>query len=176
MIDNSIIEALTPIWWALLVISFFISVVSFFWGILDLIVLMRFDGKIKRGVKIWSKPLPLGVRLYLSSLDKAVIEKRKIWFFEREIGFIRVENNEALVRYQRPNWSTSWPYVAYIDIVSPEPVLQFRSSLPMHLFLLPFIISIVGVPFVFLIMLVNYHMESTAIENFLKQKISESKQ
>jgi len=92
-----------------------------------------------------------------------------------KIGFIRVENNEVLIYHRRPHWSTSWPYVGYVNLSEPDSVLEFRSSLPMHLIFLPFIISIVLAPFVIGAIIFNYYMESTTIENYLNQKVMEHK-
>jgi len=41
----------------LLIISLFVAILSFVWGFFDLYYLMRYEGKIKRGIKVWSKPL-----------------------------------------------------------------------------------------------------------------------
>jgi hypothetical protein len=163
MIDNSIVESLKSIWFNLIILSFFVAVISFFWGIPDMILLMRFGGKIKRGIKVWSKPLSREAQQYLCSITADVIEKRKTWISDTRIGFIRVDNKEVLIQYRRPHWSTSWPYIGYVDLTEPDPILQFRSSLPTHLFLLPFVLSIFAIPFVLAFMLFNYYMESTAI-------------
>jgi len=173
--DPNFLEILKSLWSGLLLLSFFLAVLSFFWGFVDLIFLVRYEGKLKRGIKIWSKPLSDELRKYLSTLSQDVIETRKIWFSDRKVGFIRVENQEVLIHYRRPKWGTSWPYVGYVDLSEPESILEFRSSLPMHLFLLPFILSGVGIPFVLLVMVFNYYMESTAIESFLRQKVEVGK-
>jgi len=158
----------------LLIISLFVAILSFVWGFFDLYYLMRYEGKIKRGIKVWSKPLSDDLRNYLLTLSSDVIETKKTLFFETKTGFIRIENREALIYYRRPHWGTSWPYVGYVDLSEPDSVLEFRSSLPMHLILLPFIVSIVAIPFVLIFMIFNYFMESTAIINFLKMKASSS--
>lgn len=167
------LAVLRSIWMGSILLSFLLAIFSFFWGFFDLIFLMRYEGKIKRGIKVWSKPLSDDLRKYLLSLPSDIIETRKTLFFVTKTGFIRVENQEALIYCRRPHWGTSWPYVGYVNLSEPDNVLEFRSSLPMHLFLLPFILSIVGIPFVLILMIFNYYMESTAIENFLKRKIAE---
>jgi hypothetical protein len=170
MINNGILEALKTVWWNLLIISFFVAIISFFWGFVDLIILMCYKGKIKRGIKVWSKPLSDDFRNYLLALQNDIVETRKTWFHESKIRFIRIENREVIIYSRRPHWGTSWPYIGYVDLSEPEAVLQFRSSLPMHLFLLPFILTGIATPFVLLLLVFNYYMESTAIENFLKKK------
>jgi hypothetical protein len=175
MENMDFLAVLRSIWMGLILFSVLLAIPSFFWGFVDLIALMRYEGKIKRGIKVWSKPLADELRKYLLSLSNPIIETRKNWFFETKIGFIRVENYEALIFYRRPHWGTSWPYVGYVNLSEADSILEFRSSLPMHLFLLPFILSGVGIPFVLLLMVYNYYMESTAIENSLKQKIAEKR-
>jgi hypothetical protein len=174
MANLNLFEILKMIWAGLMVISFVVAVFSFLWGFFDIPSLVRYEGEIKRGFKIWSKPLSDDFRRYLLSLSQEVIETRKTLFSERKSAFIRIENQEALIYSRRLNWSTSWPYVGYVDLSEPDPVLEFRSSLPMHLFLMPFVFSISLIPFVVIIMLINYYMESTAIENFIKRKILEN--
>lgn len=170
MLDNGILEILKTVWWNLLIVSFFVAIISFFWGFVDLILLMRYKGKIKRGIKVWSKPLSDDFRNYFLSLQNDIVETRKTWFHESKIRFIRIENREVIIYSRRPHWGTSWPYIGYVDLSGPEPVLQFRSSLPMHLCLLPFVVIGAGIPFVLVLLIFNYYMESTAIENFLKKK------
>jgi hypothetical protein len=114
------------------------------------------------------------ISFFVATLSSDIIETRKTWFSERKSGFIRIENREVLIYCRRSNWSTSWPYVGYVDLSEPDSALEFRSSLPMHLFLIPFVLTVFFIPFVVGMMLFNYYMESTAIENFIKRKISEN--
>lgn len=148
--------------------------ILFFGGFLEVMFLIRYEGKIKRGFKVWSKPLSEDFRKYLLSLSADIVETRNNLFVKQKAGFIRVRNGEILIRYRRPYWGTSWPYVGYVNLSDVEPVLEFRSSVLTHLFLAPFILTIVFIPFMGGMMLFNYYMESTAVENFLKRKIAES--
>ncbi len=146
-------------------------VVFFIWGIIDTISLKQYKGKIKRGFRIWHKPLPKTMQNYLSSLSVDVLETRKGLFSERNTAFIRVEHNEALIYARRLGWQTFWPYTGYVDLSKPECVLEFRTSLPMHLFLLPFIFSdVVGAILVAMLMALTFSVETKEIENFLERK------
>lgn len=157
------ISSLFSLWFPLLFIS----------GMVEAVFFIRLKGSLKRGFKVWSKPLPERFHKYLLSLDTDVIESKRFFFAPGNEGFIRVQGPEVLIRYNRPFWGTSWPCVGFVNLSSPEPVLEFRSVYIMHLFLLPFILSIVLIPFVAGMMLFNYYLEITGIENFLKRKVED---
>jgi hypothetical protein len=144
----------------------------FVWGVIDTFFLVKRAGKIKRGIKIWSEPLPAATRVFLERLTQEIVEERTLLFRPIVVGFIKVENGEVLIQYRRKNWSTSWPYVGYVDLQKAIPVIEYRASLPMHLLLLPFILSIVGIPFVGLLMGVNYLMERGAILSFIRKQMN----
>jgi hypothetical protein len=91
----------------------------------------------KRGIKVWSESLPSDIELFLRSLSEDV--------FDLETGaFIRKENGTVLVQYLPTNrWPTrrdAFPYVAYVDLRTERPRIQFRVPiLP-----LPFFIVFMG--------------------------------
>ncbi len=145
----------------------------FIWGILDTTFLLKRTGKIKRGIKIWSEPLPATMHTFLENLTDEIIEKRKYLFFSSVVGFILAKNGEVLIQYRRKGWGTSWPYVGYVDLRQTDPRIEYRVSLPMHLVLLPFILSIVAIPFIGVLMGVNYYMERNAILNFVHKQVPE---
>jgi hypothetical protein len=161
-------------WQTLLFASFWIAVVSFFWGWIDTYLLLsKSRQKLKRGFRIAAKPLSPDVRLYLESLPENVYEMKRILFKDVTVGFILVNGRERLIQIRNERWRTSWPYVAYVDLSQPVPMLEFRASLPMHLVILPFIITGIAIPFVALIMWFNYRMETKAIEQYLVRKSNE---
>ena len=43
--------------------------------------------------------------------------------------------------------------------------------MPMHLFLLPFVMTGIGIPFVALLMFFNYRQETKAIEDFIQRQM-----
>jgi len=83
--ENNILETLRLIWFGVILFSFGLAIISFFWGFVDLFSLVRFEGKIKRGIRIWSKPLPEGARKYLTPFSGSVVKTRKIWGLKGEL-------------------------------------------------------------------------------------------
>jgi hypothetical protein len=146
----------------------------FIWGVFDTYSLLKRTGKIKRGVKVWSEPLSESMRTFLESLTEDIIEERQFLFRKKVVGFIKVENGEVLIQYRRKSWSTSWPYVGYVNLRKANPVIEYRASLPMHLFLTPFIVSIVAIPFVGVLMVVNYLLERGAILSFIRKRMEQA--
>ncbi|RMD47486.1 MAG: hypothetical protein D6835_07270 [Candidatus Thermofonsia bacterium] len=168
------LDFLERAWQTLLFASFWIAVVSFFWGWIDTYMLLsKSRQKLKRGFRIVAKPISPDVRLYLESLQENVYETKQIFFKDVTVGFILVNGRERLIQIRNARWRTSWPYVGYVDLSQPAPTLEFRASLPMHLALLPFIITVIAIPFVALMMWFNYRNETKTIEKFLEQKAKE---
>ncbi len=161
-------------WSRLLPLTFFTIIPIFIWGIIDTSLLMRQGGsKLRRGIKLASKPLEPGIFNFLEALQEVAIEKRTLLFKEFTVGFILINGRERLVQIRKERWRTSWPYVGYVNLSQPIPTLEFRASLPMHLVLVPIIMTGVGIPFVALLMFFNYWQETRAIEDFIKrQKIA----
>lgn len=160
-------------WGLLIPIILFASILIFMWGILDTSLLIRQGGsKLKRGIKLASKPLEPEFFNFLETLEEEVEEKKQILFKEVTVGFIRIHGRERLIHARKSRWRTSWPYIGYIDFRQPTPALEFRASLPMHLFLLPFVITIIFIPFVALFMFFNYRQETKSIEEFIQRQIT----
>src|SRR5574340_666044 len=67
------------------------------WFFIDIILIQRFEGKIRRGIKVWSKELSNESWQYLLNLKADVLVHQKILFSSRKSAFIRIQNNEALV-------------------------------------------------------------------------------
>jgi len=145
-----------------------IMISIFVWGIIDTIMLLRKGGKLKRGFIIWRRRLSRNERLYLRHLASIYVPERKI---STEQGFIKVSDREALISYRRIFWKTSWPYIGYVDLSKQRAFLEFRGSLPMHLFFVPFILSIWGIPFVALMIFLDFAVETSGIEIFLRDQV-----
>ncbi len=157
----------------LFVLSIILSVFFAIWASFEISSLTRHEGKIKRGIKIWQKPLKEKHKNYLLSVSTDVVEIKKVLSFDVKVGFIRVKKNEAIIRYRRFVLGKLWLYIGYVNFSNPESVLEFRSSLPMFLMLSPFIVSIVLIPVAVLLVIINYRAETKAIENFLDKKSKE---
>jgi len=91
--------------------------------------LLRYEGNIKRGLKIWSKPLPLNNLTYLNALEEDVVELYFDDAPQKKAAFIRKSNQEVVINY-RTLYTTSnlWAYVGYVDLRSRHPRLEFRNS------------------------------------------------
>ena len=146
----------------------------FIWGIIDLHFLLDYVGEIKRGIKIWSEPLSPARRVFLTSLTRDIVEERSLPFRPKVVGFIKLQGSRVLIQRRRAGWRTSWPCVGYVDLRKANPVIEYRSSLPMHLLLLPFVLTIVAIPVIGLILGVNYWMERGAILDFIDEQMKQS--
>jgi hypothetical protein len=102
----------------------------FFWGTIDNYFLTRYGGKLNRGFTIWQKPLLESDKNFLLDLQEDVIDETKVRW-RTKVSFIAKADNQVLIRYTHPHQRTSWPFVFYVDLSSPEPKLEYRLSLPM---------------------------------------------
>jgi hypothetical protein len=130
------------------------------WYIFDLSRLMRASGPLKRGIPVWQEELPDDVSRFISGLHNNIIERH---------SFILIGPEAALVYAMPKHFGTSWPYVAYIDLTNVTPTIQYRVSLPSLIFLIPFVVTIVAIPFVFPLMLVNHLILRKAILDFVSK-------
>ena len=95
---------------------------------------LRYGGSLKRGVKIWSEPLPEDMKHFLRYLPGDIVD-------DETGAFIRKENNTVLVQYlHTKKWwrkKGALPYVAYIDLRVREPRIQYRVPIsPLPFFIL----------------------------------------
>ena len=147
----------------------FVAFIAFcVWFFIDIILIRRFEGKIKRGVKVWSKELSNESWQYLLNLKADVLVHRKILFSSYKSAFIRVQNSEVLIYCTPRTVRSSWPYVGYVDLTLPAHELEYRTSLPGIIFLIPF--TIIGV----LIFVINFIFQTRAIDGFIEVKTKEN--
>jgi hypothetical protein len=126
---------------------------------------MRASGPLKRGIPIWQESLPDDISQFISGLHDNIIERH---------SFILISPEAALVYAMPKYFGTSWPYVGYIDLTSVTPIIQYRTSLPALIFLIPFVVTIVAIPFVFPLMLVNHLLLRKAILDFISKSMHNS--
>jgi hypothetical protein len=50
------------------------------WYVVDTYKISRFEGKIKRGVKVWSRDLTYDTWKYLSAVKQDIVERKKLCF------------------------------------------------------------------------------------------------
>jgi hypothetical protein len=143
----------------------------FVWGVIDRRRFVDY-GEIKPGFKIRDEPLSPTRLVFLESLTRDIIEESWLPSGSKTTSFIQVYDGQVLIRCQSAGWRTAWPYVGYVDLREENPVIEYRSSLPMHLLLLPFVLTIIAIPFIGLMMVVNYRMERGAILGFIDEQMT----
>jgi len=149
-------------------LAIFVAFVCFgVWFVVDAYLIGKFDGKIKRGIKIWSKELSYDSWQYLLGLKNDVVEYQTILFLESKTAFIRVQDTQVLIYSTPRHFRSSWEYVGYVDLTSPNPELEYRASLPGIIFLIPFTV------FGLLIFFVNFIFQTRAIDSYLENKTRE---
>jgi hypothetical protein len=142
------------------------------WGVVDNYFLARYDGKLNRGFTIWKTPIKNDEQQFLLTLKEDIVERKKIGPWRTKTSFIMVKDGEALIRYSNPSQNTSWPLVGYVDIFSPNVMLEYRLSLPMlvgtvflssiQIFIVAFLSVAFGISWLF---------EAGGIRNYLSQKV-----
>lgn len=140
------------------------------WGLFDAARLTQAEGGLKRGVKISSQPLPPEQADFLRNLTENIIEPgAQSW---QTPGFIRKQGSEVLIYVSdsRIRRFRRLAYVGYVNLNSPRPALEFRSSLPYHLLL--FIPLLFVFPLAIAGFLINFSAEKQAIEAFLREKMT----
>jgi len=153
-------------------LGFTLSLVLAVWGFIDLDNFRYMDVDIKRGYKIWSQPLTVEQHDYLKQLSGDGVEEL---YTTRHPTFIRKHNDQILISAKNHMISTrALPYLGYVNLSSSNPILEFRSSLPMHLLLIVVALSGFLLPFVMIAFLANFSREKESIENFLRKKIEET--
>jgi hypothetical protein len=117
------------------------------WGFYEMSRFTRPDGKLKRGVKIWSKPLSWEAGQLLETLPRLTRYNR---------SFILIEGREALIATERPFWQTGRrgrriPLIGYVNLNEPENRLEFRMPLSA-------LVTLIFITFVVLIFAANLFM------------------
>lgn len=141
------------------------------WGVIDNYLLIRYSGKLNRGFTIWKSSIRNEERQFLLTLGEDIVDTKKIGLWRTKTSFIVVRANEALIRYSNPSQNTSWPLVGYIDLSFPEPILEYRLSLPMLIatVFLSFL-SIVIVIALSIAFLLRWFFEAGGMKNYLSKK------
>lgn len=100
------------------------------WSIIDKKAFLSRTGRMKRGVEVWTEPLPEETIRFLRIIPNNSI-------YGSKGAFLKKQNNAVLVQpHLTQFWlgisvrhrSRSFAYVAYIDIHSSEPTIQYRLS------------------------------------------------
>src|SRR5688572_9356527 len=81
---------------------FFAGFLAFgIWYVVDTYKISRFEGKIKRGVKVWSRDLTYDTWESLSAVKQDIVEQKKTLFSSYRSSFIRSQDSEILI-YSSP--------------------------------------------------------------------------
>lgn len=124
---------------------FAVNFVLVLWTFYELYRFMRFEGNLKRGVKIGTEPLTWEIRQFLEALPMSVRNGR---------NFIRKEMNEVLIGQE---WSFGSRgdslYTGYINLSALENRLELRAPFAL---LVAFTVG----PFMFLVIYFNFFMGS----------------
>ncbi|CAG1011220.1 hypothetical protein ANAEL_04118 [Anaerolineales bacterium] len=133
-------------------------ILCFIWLIAEGFLFARFGGPIKRGVMVWREDLPRDSVSFFRALSSDV---------KRDNGFMRTDGKAVIILTRPPFWRTSWPYVAYIDLLRRRLRIEYRVPLPSLLILLPFFMNPLGFMFVAGMLIANHFVEKKAIANFI---------
>ncbi len=132
--------------------------------------LVKLHGNMKRGFKIWSKPLSNEMREYLSNPEKSIIVPHRFNLGVLVYSFIILESNEVIIR---PFTRAIFPIVGYVNLLKPNTRLEYRGGVShFFVFLLAFAYSFYFViPFFTLILIINYWVLVRVLDNYLNKKV-----
>jgi hypothetical protein len=160
-----------------IVLGFLLTVATIgfaIWAIVDTSTFTGFKRKIKRGFRVSSKSLTREQVRFLENLSRNIIEHKDSLIGNDISAFIIKQDNEVLVHAKEWygfRWRRAWPFVGYVNLSSPTPELEFRSSLPFHLFIICLASSIILLPFIAGMWVISFNMEKQTIEKFLQSKV-----
>ena len=153
----------------------FFGLSFFVWMLFSMSALIKYERKqIKRGVKIRQEPLPDDIQKFLTSLSTDIIEEKQLFFTKRALSFIKLGKNEVLIQHRKKRWGTFMPYVGYVNLAVKYPVIEYRTSLPGLLFLIPLILPLFTIPFIALMVFVSYRVERGAILDFVHKQMKQA--
>lgn len=114
------------LFWGLLLFVIGASLALSVWSLYEQQRFNRFEGSIRRGVRVWAEPLTWEMRQFLENLPDSVRDERR---------FVRKEGNEVLIGEERGIWSYFWSrrnalrYVGYVNLSAPESRIELRTPL-----------------------------------------------
>lgn len=175
MSTKFILQEIFP--WAL--ILFFIL------GTLETFLLIRENGKLRRGFLVWKRRLSKDEIRFLLKVKKNIVVYLPVEFSLKPLqqGFLLSKKNEILLQFRTPRWRTGWPYVGFVNLQALEPCLEYRAAFLMHVVPIGlfFIVSSLDIsktwlvfPFITGLMYLNFSIETKAIDKFLLSQIEEN--
>jgi hypothetical protein len=175
-------------WWLAVspIIAIFIAMLAWpFWSILEMRSHVSRAGRMKRGVRIWAEPLPADIKRFLQRIPDDGI-------YGSAGAFLKKRDNTVLVQpHPMKTWwgirvrvgkGGSLPYVAYIDLRTKEPKIQYRVPISSFLFFVLWMTMAVylslqeiwGVTFVVgggLLLFVQHFRQRRVILGFIKKQM-----
>ncbi|MFN3492690.1 MAG: hypothetical protein ACK40V_10765 [Anaerolineales bacterium] len=136
------------------------------WFLIDMSLFDRYEGKIKRGIKIWSRELDIKSWKYLSSLRQDTVEEKEYLFLKFKQSFIRKHDGEVLILVRPENFTSTWVCTGYVDLSSPTRELQYRMAITGLILLIIF--NVLGV----LLFVFSFYPYKNAIDVYLERKAS----
>jgi hypothetical protein len=134
------------------------------WYLVDVYRFRKYDGKMRRGVKISSRELPINILQHLQKIRTDEVSVKGLSIFPQE--FVRVEPDGILIFSSPEKFTSTWICVGFIDLTLPFPELEYRMSLAGLVFLVPF--TIFGV----LIFAVSFIQYKKAIDAFIERNVN----
>lgn len=143
-------------------------------------------GDIRRGHKLWSKPLPPDRLSYLKTLPNGIIEipEEQTFLVSRRAPLLFVKSNdEIMIAGGEQTKSTVFSFsnhvsmaivVGYVATWLPEPVLEFRIPLKREWILIFMILNILYINNIFWVLglIIVLIRSITGIEHFLRNKLT----
>jgi hypothetical protein len=100
------------------------------WSVVEYFTYIKFEGKIRRGIKTWSEPLPVDIKRFLRELPHSILSAKTG-------RFIKKQGNTVLIQgiLVKPRWKCvrTTPCVAYIDL-RKKPKIEYRYPISTTLF------------------------------------------
>lgn len=158
---------------------------SFILGTFETILLIRENGRLRRGFLIWKRRLSKDEIQFLLKVKKNIVVYLPVEFSLKPFkqGFLLSRKNEILIQFRTPKWRTGWPYVGFVNLGALEPCLEYRAAFLMHVIFIGvfFIVSSLDIsktwfvfPFITGLMYLNFSIETKAIDNFLLSQVEEN--
>ncbi|MBL8090979.1 MAG: hypothetical protein JNJ43_11655 [Anaerolineales bacterium] len=136
------------------------------WFLIDMSLFDRYEGKIKRGIKVWSRELDTKSWKYLSSLRQDTVEEKEFLFLKFKQSFIRKHDGEVLILARPESFTSTWVCTGYVDLNSPTREIQYRMAITGLILLIVF--NVLGVLFFVL----SFYPYKNAIDAYLERKAS----
>lgn len=133
--------------------------------------LIKHSGNIKRGFKIWSRPLSSKAQEYLlNDPPKYLIEPHRVKL-QIVYSFIIVADKEAIIC---PFDRLFFPCVDYVNLAKSNAQLEYRGGVSHFLaFLLVFAYAYyLVIPIFALLLIINYWLGIVLVDNYLNRKVN----